>query len=177
MHVHLAQDNKVWFVVRWCDTKLMQWCWPQDLCERSAASSKQIAHQLVNRSEEVEGFTSNGLVADSVNMLSLCLRFWWVWIPFLEDFTLPHIFQVDSTRVQVIFQSPFSRVHLESRCIFFGWEHSQIGMHNPPGFHQDSRQTPDEPHGVSGVHFPDGRVDSTWTQSRVNPPGVQGESV
>ena len=65
----------------------------------------------------------------------------------------------------------------ESRCIFFGWEHSQIGMHNPPGFHQDSRWTPDEPHGVSGVHLPDSSVDSTWTQSRFNPPGVQVESV
>ena len=47
-------------------------------------------------------------------------------------------------------------------------------MHDPPGFHQDSRWTPDEAHGVSGVHLP---VYSTWTQSRVNPPGVQGESV
>ena len=71
----------------------------------------------------------------------------------------------------------FSGVHLESRCFFFGWEHSQIGMHNPPGFHQDSRWTPDEPHRVSGVHLPDSSVDSTWTQSRVNPPGVQEESV
>ena len=35
------------------------------------------------------------------------------------------------------------------------------GMHNPPGFHQDSRWTSDEPHGVSGVHFPDSSVDST----------------
>ena len=50
-------------------------------------------------------------------------------------------------------------------------------MHNPPGFYQDSRWTPDEPHGVSGVHLPDTSVDSTWTQSRVNPPGVQEESV
>ena len=82
--------------------------------------------------------------------------------PMAKDFTLPHIFQVDSTAVQV---------H------FFGWEHSQIGMHNPPEFYQDSRWTPDEPHGVSGVHLPDSSVDSTWTQSRVNPPGVQVESV
>ena len=43
----------------------------------------------------------------------------------------------------------FSRVHLQSGCIFFGWEHSQIGMHNPPGFNQDSRGTSDEPHRVS----------------------------
>ena len=69
----------------------------------------------------------------------------------------------------------FSRVHLESR--FFGWEHSQIGMHNPPGFHQDSRWTPDEPHGVSGVHLPDSSVASTWIHPRVNPPGVQEESI
>ena len=62
-------------------------------------------------------------------------------------------------------------------AFFFGWEHSQIGMHNPPGFHQDSRWTPDEPHGVSGVDLPDSSVNSTWTQSRVNPSGVQEESV
>ena len=43
----------------------------------------------------------------------------------------------------------FSRVHLQSGCIFFSWEHSQIGMHNPPGFNQDSRGTSDEPHRVS----------------------------
>ena len=71
----------------------------------------------------------------------------------------------------------FSRVHLESRCFFFGWEHSQIGMHNPPGSHQDSRWTPDEPHGVSGVHLLDSSVDSTSTHPRVNPPGVQEESI
>ena len=40
-----------------------------------------------------------------------------------------------------------------------------------------SRWTPDEPHGVSGVHLPNSSVDSTWTPSRVNPPGVQEESV
>ena len=91
---------------------------------------------------------------------------------FLEDFTLPHIFQVDSAGVQVVFQSPPG-----VQVLFFGWEHSQIGMHNTPGFHQDSRWTPDEPHGVSGVHVPDSSVDSNWTQSRVNPPGVQVESV
>ena len=71
----------------------------------------------------------------------------------------------------------FSRVHLEFRCIFCGWEHSQIGMHNPPGFHQDSRWTPDEPRGVSGVHFPDSSLDSTWTHPRVHPPGVQEEFI
>ena len=71
----------------------------------------------------------------------------------------------------------FSGVHLESRRFFFSWEHSQIGMHNPPGFHQDSRWTWDEPHGVSGVPLPDGSVDSIWTQSRINPPGVQKEGL
>ena len=55
--------------------------------------------------------------------------------------------------------------------------YSQIGMHHPPEFHLDSRWTPDKPHGVSGVHLPDSSVDSTWTQSRFNPPGIQEESV
>jgi hypothetical protein len=71
----------------------------------------------------------------------------------------PHI-PVDAAGVHVIFWSP-----------------SQIGMHYPPGFHQDSRWTPDEPHGVSGVHLPDSSVDSTWTQSMVNPPVVWEKSV
>jgi len=42
-------------------------------------------------------------------------------------------------------------------------------MHNPPVFHQESRWTPHEPSGVSGVHLPDSRVDN-------NPPGGQEES-
>ena len=70
----------------------------------------------------------------------------------------------------------FSGVHLESSNIFFGWEHSQIGMHNPSGFHQESRWTPHEPSGVSGVHLPDSRVESTWTQARNNLPGGREES-
>jgi len=61
-------------------------------------------------------------------------------------------------------------------AFFFGWEHGQIGMNNPPGFHQESRWTPHEPSGVSGVHLPDSRVESTWTQARNNPPGVWEES-
>ena len=35
----------------------------------------------------------------------------------MEDFTLPHIFQVDSARVQVIFWSPPG-----VQVLFFGWE-------------------------------------------------------
>ena len=87
--------------------------------------------------------------------------------PMAKDFTLPHIFQVDSAGVQVIFQSPPGvQVH------FFGWEHSQIGMHNPPEFYQDSRWTPDEPHGVSGVHLPDSSVDLPG----LNPGSIHQES-
>jgi hypothetical protein len=61
-------------------------------------------------------------------------------------------------------------------AFFFGWDHSQIGMHNPPGFHLDSMWSPGEPSGVSGVHLPERSVDSTWSQPGVNPSGVQEES-
>ena len=87
--------------------------------------------------------------------------FWWnrsiTLELFKKDITLSPVFQVDSTRVH-------SRIHLESSCILFGGEHSQIGMNNLPGFHQDSRWTPDEPNGVSGVHLQDSSVNYTWTQ-------------
>ena len=81
----------------------------------------------------------------------------------LEDFTLPHIFQVDSAGVQVVFQSPPGvQVH------FFGWEHSQIGTWTPPGVQMESRWTR---WSQWGPH-------ARWQCGfHLNPTGVQEESV
>ena len=51
-----------------------------------------------------------------------------------EVFTLPHIVWLDSTRLQVIFQSP-PGVQVP---FFFWWRHSQIMVPILPGIHLNS---------------------------------------
>ena len=81
----------------------------------------------------------------------------------IEDFTLPHIFQVESAGVQVIFRSPPG-----VWVIFFGWEHSQISCI----IHLDSTWSPDKLQ-MNQVES----VESTCQIAVWIPPGLHLESI
>jgi hypothetical protein len=88
-----------------------------------------------------------------------------------EVFTLPHIVRLDSTGLQVIFQSPPG-----VQVPFFWWGHSQIMVLILPGLHPDSSRSSGEPTGVSGLQVPItgtfplfNKGQSTWTSPGVSP--------
>ena len=71
---------------------------------------------------------------------------------YYKNFTLPHIFQVDFTELQVYFILVVAQPNLYAQSTWSLY---------------DSKWSPDEPSGVSGLHLESVYLDFIWTLSDI----------